>query len=91
MEKLASKWNVRRTVKTSDNKQCKRTPSDIAQDLEKELVLEATEILNGSDASYHHWKLLKDCTAWVQQEYTATPSEMENEALTALLSRTAAG
>ena len=67
-------------------KQEKRRPSDIAADLEKTLVLKVTELLNSSVQNYAHWLILEECTEWVQQQCTAAPGELENEALTAVLS-----
>ena len=67
-------------------KQEKRRPSDIAAYLEKTLVLEATELLNASVQKHAHWLILEDCADWVQQQCAAAPGELENEALTAVLS-----
>ena len=81
MEKLSKKWYVARRA----NKK-KRSSVDIAQDLETNLMLEATELLNNSGEKHAHWQILTKCFTWVQEQCTKAPSEMENKALTALLS-----
>ena len=82
MEKQAcTVWKVKRRI----NK-IRRSAGDIAEDLEELLVLNATELLNGSVAKHAHWLTLLQCAEWVQQQCQGAPSELENEALTTVLS-----
>ena len=61
-------WQERQTTK-KENKEKKTY--DIAKDLENLLVLNATELLNGSVEKHAHWQILQDCADWVQQQCRA--------------------
>ena len=63
-----------------------RSYVDIAADLEKILVSNAAELLNGSVEKHTHWRLLGACTSWVQEQCRTTPSLAEDDALTTTLS-----
>ena len=82
MKKHANKvWRVPRRK----NKAAGPT-DDIAADLEAHLVLHATELLHGSGAQHSHKQLLRESANWVQEQCQAAPGELENEALTTILS-----
>ena len=76
MMKLRRLCNVTRMQNKKE-----RTPTDMAQDLEKALVQEATELLKGSVEKHAHWKLLAESAAWVQMQCAAAPSESDQDRL----------
>ena len=81
LKQACSVWIVKRTI----NK-WKRPAGDIAEEWDALLVIKATELLSGSVDTHAHWFTLEKCVDRVQEQCGVAPSELENEALTTLLS-----
>ena len=81
LKQACSVWNVKRTI----NK-FRRPAGDIAEEWDALLVSKATELLNGSVDKHAHWFTLEKWVDWVQEQCGVAPSELENEALTTVLS-----
>ena len=79
MRKSAGNWDVTKW----QNKQ-RRKDHDVAHELETALIEKANELLNGK---HDHWQLLATSAAWVQQQCATAPSQPDNEALMAVLTR----
>ena len=85
LRKQAVAWHIR-TRGRQEHKQEEKQILQVANELENLLTVKATEALKGDAGQHAHWLHLCECTEWVKEQWRPMPRNLENEALSQVLS-----